>query len=365
MFDLAAKAVASGYRISRPELEEATGYALEGLQTPSEGGLPGFAGSPSAGYADYGVAKPLQNARSASRGENPIPDARTPLRGDFGHDAATRALAADMQPLADRLRAILAQPEETWADAFAALAEEMPELLQDSDALAELMEEEMARAIANSAAQHCPNCGAFLNGDGTCSNPGCGSGTKTPPSKQHFSQKAKYASTQHPGGRPGSKARRFVPPSTLAANPAPKPSYGENSPYVRNILSGPLRKITEAEADKILSEGFKTKAATGETLHWGVDLVNHIDIPSHPQKDRQYRKGLLLYAIDATRRYIPQYNHRGVPGRLCYKVPHPLTPVIKKTKSGKIVRQWILVLAGPKHNVQGIKTVFDIIPNGG
>lgn len=44
MFDLAAKAVAAGYRISRPELEEATGYALEGLQTPSEGGLPPFAG---------------------------------------------------------------------------------------------------------------------------------------------------------------------------------------------------------------------------------------------------------------------------------------------------------------------------------
>ena len=169
MFDLAAKAVASGYRISRPELEEATGYALEGAPTPGEGAFPPFAGGASAGYADFGVAKPLQNARSAPHDKIPVRNARTPLRGDLGHDAAGRALAADMQPLADRLRAILAQPEETWADAFAALAEEMPELLQDSDALAELMEEEMARAIANSSAQHCPKCGQFLSGDGTCS----------------------------------------------------------------------------------------------------------------------------------------------------------------------------------------------------
>ena len=193
MFDLAAKAVAAGYRMAQPDLEEATGYALEGLQTPSEGGLPPFTGGASAGYGDFGVAKPLQNAWSAPHDKIPVRNARTPLRGDFGHDAAIRALATDMEPIADRLRAILAQPEETWADAFAALAEEMPELLQNSDALAELMEEEMARAIANSMGSdesnqhpflivegpgrkilrnsngdHCDKCGAFTTKDNLC-----------------------------------------------------------------------------------------------------------------------------------------------------------------------------------------------------
>ena len=44
MFDLAAKAVAAGYRMAQPDLEEATGYALEGAQTTGEGGFPPFAG---------------------------------------------------------------------------------------------------------------------------------------------------------------------------------------------------------------------------------------------------------------------------------------------------------------------------------
>lgn len=160
-----------------------------------------------------------------------------------------------MEPLADRLRAILAQPEETWADAFAALAEEMPELLQDSDALAELMEEEMARTIANSSAQHCPKCGAFLNGDGTCSNPDCpgqsggkssGTGTGyTPEQRKKINGKGDWSSL-------GLPALRDIPP-----DPAPA-------------------RTDIAEARKRLLAGESVIDPTGEMKHFNADSLKHI-----------------------------------------------------------------------------------------
>lgn len=188
MFDLAGKAVAAGYRISRDELSEATGYTLEDAPSaqPGTGEFGSFVlNTAPVSQPDprNAVANPLQNSSSASDGENPIPDARTPLRGDYGHGRLSRGFAADMRPVARRLEEILKQPESQWPVLFQKLYREAPNLFGPGSALAAALALEMEAAagllnpeparIANSGAQHCPNCGAFLNGDGTCSNPGC------------------------------------------------------------------------------------------------------------------------------------------------------------------------------------------------
>lgn len=133
LFDLAAKAVQAGYRVAQDELEERTGYALEpagagsgGLEDWRLGGLasPLRGDGPTAPQSPWGVGQSLTLNRQTSN----LPTLQT-----SGLQGLAEALHADCAPLAEALRALLAEPSPTAAQA---LAGRLPELLPEDPELA-------------------------------------------------------------------------------------------------------------------------------------------------------------------------------------------------------------------------------------
>ena len=135
VFDLAAKAVQAGYRVTQAELQERTGYALEPAGT---GGVPAFGALP------FANRESLIANRAASRdGQTEGAWGKAPPREDSRftiHDspatqvaALAEALQADCAPLAHALQTLLADPSP---EAARALAARLPELLPEDPALA-------------------------------------------------------------------------------------------------------------------------------------------------------------------------------------------------------------------------------------
>ena len=150
VFDLASKAVQAGYRVTQAELQERTGYALEpagagsgGLEDWRLGGLasPLRGDGPTAPQSPRGVGQSLTLNRQTS---NP-PNLQT-----SGLQGLAEALQADCAPLAKALRALLADPSPSAAQA---LAGRLPELLPEDPALASeiqtLLDETFAAESAN------------------------------------------------------------------------------------------------------------------------------------------------------------------------------------------------------------------------
>ena len=149
MFDLAGKAVAAGYRISRDELSEATGYTLEDAPSaqPGTGEFGSFVlNTAPASQPDprNAVANPLQNSSSASDGENPIPDARAPQNADFGL-LAEIALRRDLEPVASALSRLSTIPEQEVRAAAGRILETLDGFRAEGSRLAEVLEVAMMR----------------------------------------------------------------------------------------------------------------------------------------------------------------------------------------------------------------------------
>ncbi len=135
VFDLAAKAVQAGYRVTQAELQERTGYALE----PA-----GAGGSPAFGALPFANRESRIANRAASR-DGQIEGAwgKAPPRDDSRftiHDspatqvaALAEALQADCAPLAEALQSLLADPSP---EAARALAARLPDLLPEDPELA-------------------------------------------------------------------------------------------------------------------------------------------------------------------------------------------------------------------------------------
>ena len=180
VFDLAAKAVQAGYRVTQAELQERTGYALE---PAGAGGVPAFGALP------FANRESLIANRAASRdGQTEGAWGKAPPRDDSRftiHDspatqvaALAEALQSDCAPLAEALQSLLADPSP---EAARALAARLPELLPEDPELAseiqtlldETFTKETATPVANKAAFHkCPKCGRFAAYDGHCDH--CG-----------------------------------------------------------------------------------------------------------------------------------------------------------------------------------------------
>lgn len=156
VFDLAAKAVQAGYRVTQAELQERTGYALE---PAGAGGVPAFGALP------FANRESLIANRAASRdGQTEGAWGKAPPRDDSRftiHDspatqvaALAEALQADCAPLAEALQSLLADPSP---EAARALAARLPELLPEDPALASEIQtlldttfaEETAEPVAN------------------------------------------------------------------------------------------------------------------------------------------------------------------------------------------------------------------------
>ena len=162
VFDLAAKAVQAGWRVTQAELQERTGYALEpaaagsgGLEDWRLGGLasPLRGAGPTASHMPWGVGQ--------SRGGRATPTlnrqtSKPPSLQTSGLQGLAEALQADCAPLAHALQTLLADPSPEAAQALAA---RLPELLPEDPALASeiqtLLDEtftaETAEPVANSA----------------------------------------------------------------------------------------------------------------------------------------------------------------------------------------------------------------------
>lgn len=155
IFTTAGKAVACGYRVAQAQLQERTGYQLElaapAAQTPWQG--QNGVTAPVLNKQDAGkpVANPLQNA---SDGEDGKTTAKTEPPPQIASDALLRAFAKDMGPAGKAVADLLSidDPEEMKA-AAAALAKKLPDLLASDPEMVAVLEDEIARAFADSATE--------------------------------------------------------------------------------------------------------------------------------------------------------------------------------------------------------------------
>ena len=144
----AGLARAAGLSIDRAQLEEMTGYTLAEAPQPPAGGLPGAPGfGLNAQEARNAIAKPLQNARSASDGKSPDPTPPPALK------RVLEAFRTDLGPAAEELQRVLALPEAEMRAACRDLAGRLPDLLPPDPAMAAILAEELAGAFAEAAGE--------------------------------------------------------------------------------------------------------------------------------------------------------------------------------------------------------------------
>ena len=227
LFDLAAKAVQAGYRVAQDELEERTGFRLE-PNAPADQ-------SP---FTDYHL--PLTN-RHLPLTNHPLPITNRAPAADSGLGALAEALRTDCAPLAEALRALLAEPSPTAAQA---LAGRLPELLPDDPEMAAAIEEALTQTFGDALA--------------------------TAPEKPAVANRAyrrdpdgKFARVDHPGSgqrEPETKGKRdgfgTTDEAALAANPR------TNKARAQSVVSHLLAK----------KEGAEPKALYRQDTGWvGID----------------------------------------------------------------------------------------------
>ena len=127
VFEVASKAVAAGYRVSKEELEERTGYTLVESAPASPSPL-------ASGFAF-----------------NKKPPKTQPIAPEPGVLALEEALKRDLSPVALAIQAFLNAPTKAGAEALIA---RLPELCPEDPALSSLLEQELAKAFALEAVQN-------------------------------------------------------------------------------------------------------------------------------------------------------------------------------------------------------------------
>lgn len=130
---LAATLRTAGWRVDRAELEEATGFTLEREETaPAPGG--------------FALAKARKDL-TIPAGQTGAAGQRSPGQ-DLGgtSEDVLKAFAKDTGPAADAIRAFLDDPSREAAEA---LLKDLPGLIPEDPALAAVIAEEMAKAMAD------------------------------------------------------------------------------------------------------------------------------------------------------------------------------------------------------------------------
>ena len=157
---VAATLRTAGWIVDRAELEEATGFTLEREEAaPAPGGF-------ALAHARKDSTMPAGQTWAAGRRS---------LGQDLGgtSEDVLKAFAEDTGPAADAIRAFLDDPSREAAEA---LLERLPGLIPDDPALAAVIAEEMARAMADGLTEtararqgeRCRDCGQWLDGNGVC-----------------------------------------------------------------------------------------------------------------------------------------------------------------------------------------------------
>ena len=158
VFDLAAKAIAAGYKITQQELEERTCYRLVAAQPQ-----PMVNGEQRTEKSEA-IAKELCQHGTRSATEWPFALNKAPIttgepftvhRSPFTAKqralrALSEALQADLSPAAQAVQALLDNPSP---EAAGALIERLPALLPDDPEMAAILEEELAAAFGDEAAK--------------------------------------------------------------------------------------------------------------------------------------------------------------------------------------------------------------------
>ncbi len=156
VFTDATAARAAGYTIAQEDIEQLTGYTLSPFTpTPSNPAWAMNAPTPDYWHARRPVANLLQNARNAANAATGGSGDETRQNANLeGLQVFADALAADLSPVADRVAALLALSDVSELRAQAmALLDELPDLLPADPEMAALIEEEIARAFAATAAE--------------------------------------------------------------------------------------------------------------------------------------------------------------------------------------------------------------------
>ena len=259
VFDLAAKAVQAGYRVTQAELQERTGYALEPAQDAGSGGLED--------WRLGGLASPLRGAEPTAPsmpwcvGQAPTLNRQTSKPQSLQTSALqglAEALQSDCAPLAEALQSPLADPSP---EAARALAGRLPELLPDDPEMAAAIEEALTHTFGDTLA--------------------------TAPEKTAVANRAyrrdpdgKFARVDHPGSgqrEPETKGKRdgfgTTEEATLAANPR------ANKARAQSVVSHLLAK----------KEGTEPKALYRQDTGWvGIDYGT----PGNPGNDHKGGHGL-------------------------------------------------------------------------
>ena len=192
VFDLAAKAVQAGYRVTQAELQERTGYALEAAQ--DAGGVPAFGALP------FANRESLIANRAASRdGQTEGAWGKAPPRDDSRftiHDspatqvaALAEALQSDCAPLAEALQSLLADPSP---EAARALAARLPELLPEDPELASEIQTLLDETFT---AESAPDDSRFAIHDSPAATPA----SNRAPRDYKRDENGKFSKTNHPG----------------------------------------------------------------------------------------------------------------------------------------------------------------------
>ena len=253
VFDLAAKAVQAGYRVTQAELQERTGYALEAASAAS-GGLDE--------WRLGGLASPLRGAGPTASpmpwgvGQSPTLNRQTsnlPTLQTSGLQGLAEALQADCAPLAKALQSLLAEPSQTAAQALAA---RLPELLPEDPALASEIQTLLDETFAAESTEPVAN------------------------REYKRDKNGKFSKTNHPGthqreGETPSKrdAHGTFDEAKLAANPR------ANKARAQSVVSHLLAK----------KEGTEPKALYRQDTGWvGIDYGT----PGNPGNDHKGGHGL-------------------------------------------------------------------------
>ena len=220
VFDLAAKAVQAGYRVTQAELQERTGYALEEAPGASSGSLEdwkfGGLASPLRGDGPSAPSMPWGVGQSRGGRATPALNRQTSKPQNLqtsGLQGLAEALQADCAPLAHALQTLLdhaQQPEETGRGAephpdnhlpftnshlrreAAALAARLPDLLPEDPALASEIQTLLDETFT---AESAPDDSRFAIHD----SPAATAASNRAPRDYKRDKDGKFSKTNHPG----------------------------------------------------------------------------------------------------------------------------------------------------------------------
>lgn len=345
MFELAAKAVAAGYRISRDELSESTGYTLEDAKPsqPENGGFGGFAANTDAGRAENRcktVAKPLQNARSDSDGEITAQNPQSPQSADFGV-LAEAALQRDLEPVLADLSDLSNLPEEEARRRAREILDRLEDFQPSASSLSGVMELAMADGVVPKAgdksAEACRATGGhrmvinaengnhgkqleivqilFEGDEGYDDYPIPSLNSDEDDCRAENPSECPYHGTESSGTDEKADVTKATQSKEEKSNIHPGKSerekHQEFDKNIADLAKNPV-SITVVEADAILSYGVMVEDGSGNSVIFGKHLKRHIEgLDTGKQRslnEVKRRKTGLLFYVNAVQNSKPVKN---------------------------------------------------------